>query len=114
MCDTSSSSAVLSLRQSQLLAPQLAFWASRRDGRCALYRVVLSPSQSALRPRGQGDSPTTDGSSSFGEQSQFRLVLELTGPDCDPVYRVVESREATVFTCARDACVRRYDLKNLL
>ena len=40
------------------------------------------------------------------------LYTELTGSDCDPVYRAVTDGRS-LFTCCRDSLIRRYALSSL-
>ncbi|KAE8586360.1 hypothetical protein XENTR_v10021641 [Xenopus tropicalis] len=42
----------------------------------------------------------------------FDQVLQLTGPDCEPVYRVA-AWEKFVYTCCRDGIIRKYQLSDL-
>ena len=46
-------------------------------------------------------------------QDDQKLCTELTGSDCDPVYRAV-SDGRSLFTCCRDSVIRRYALNSLL
>ncbi|XP_040195738.1 proteasomal ATPase-associated factor 1 isoform X2 [Rana temporaria] len=52
-----------------------------------------------------------DGTCFILQQDCDRL-LELTEPDCDPVYKVAVS-EKLVYTCCRDGIVRKYQLTDL-
>jgi len=40
-------------------------------------------------------------------------AIELTGPDCDPVYKVAVN-DYHLFTACRDGIIRKYDLKDFL
>jgi len=40
------------------------------------------------------------------------LCTELSGSDCDPVYRAVADGR-NLFTCSRDSVIRRYALSSL-
>ncbi|OCT68285.1 hypothetical protein XELAEV_18039584mg [Xenopus laevis] len=42
----------------------------------------------------------------------FDQVLQLTGPDCEPVYQVA-AWEKFVYTCCRDGIIRKYQLPDL-
>uniref|UniRef100_A0A4X1US71 Proteasomal ATPase-associated factor 1 n=1 Tax=Sus scrofa TaxID=9823 RepID=A0A4X1US71_PIG len=50
--------------------------------------------------------------SSFIVQQDLDYVIELTGADCDPVYKVA-TWEKQIYTCCRDGLVRRYQLSDL-
>jgi hypothetical protein len=39
--------------------------------------------------------------------------VELTGPDCDPVYKVAVNDAEEIFSCCRDGIIRRYTLSIL-
>lgn len=39
-------------------------------------------------------------------------IVDFTGPDCDPVYKVVYN-QTHVFTCCRDGVIRKYNLNGL-
>ncbi|XP_069828042.1 proteasomal ATPase-associated factor 1 [Dendropsophus ebraccatus] len=45
-------------------------------------------------------------------QQDLDHVLQLTEPDCDPVYKVAVS-EKLVYTCCRDGIIRKYQLADL-
>uniref|UniRef100_UPI00398F600F proteasomal ATPase-associated factor 1-like isoform X2 n=1 Tax=Pristiophorus japonicus TaxID=55135 RepID=UPI00398F600F len=51
-----------------------------------------------------------DGSCYIIQQDQD-YVIEFTGPDCDPIYKVV-LWEKFAYTCSRDGTVRKYQLLN--
>lgn len=53
---------------------------------------------------------TGDGSCFYVDQHQ-ETRLELTGSDCDPIYRVSCDRKF-VYTACRDSCIRKYDLRH--
>ena len=55
---------------------------------------------------------TQNGSVADAEDAPWRLCTELTGSDCDPVYRAV-SDGRNLFTCCRDSLIRRYALNSL-
>uniref|UniRef100_A0A2K5NED8 Proteasomal ATPase associated factor 1 n=1 Tax=Cercocebus atys TaxID=9531 RepID=A0A2K5NED8_CERAT len=50
--------------------------------------------------------------SCFIVQQDLDYVTELTGADCDPVYKVA-TWEKQIYTCCRDGLVRRYQLSDL-
>ncbi|ELW71870.1 Proteasomal ATPase-associated factor 1 [Tupaia chinensis] len=50
--------------------------------------------------------------SCFIVQQDLDYVIELTGADCDPVYKVA-TWEKQIYTCCRDGLVRRYQLADL-
>uniref|UniRef100_A0A2K6FB77 Proteasomal ATPase associated factor 1 n=1 Tax=Propithecus coquereli TaxID=379532 RepID=A0A2K6FB77_PROCO len=50
--------------------------------------------------------------SCFIVQQDLDYVIELTGADCDPVYKVA-TWEKQIYTCCRDGLVRRYQLSDL-
>ena len=45
--------------------------------------------------------------SCFYTNELFDTTLELSGPDCDPVYRVVTDGQY-LYSCCRDGLVRKY------
>jgi len=89
--DSSTSSAVLSIFPSQIF-PSKSFWVGFYDGRCALYHIITSDEKI----------------------ERFEIVYELSGPDCDPVNRVIETSNDFIFTCCRDGIIRKYKIVNLL
>ncbi|XP_045340015.1 proteasomal ATPase-associated factor 1 isoform X2 [Leopardus geoffroyi] len=50
--------------------------------------------------------------SCFIVQQDLDYLIELTGADCDPVYKVA-TWEKQIYTCCRDGLVRRYQLSDL-
>ena len=54
-----------------------------------------------------------DGSCFVMDLKNPRSVVDLTGPNCDPVYKVV-SNDTHVFTCCRDGFIRKYDINTIL
>ena len=79
---TNNTSAVLSISKSH---KQNWFWTSFQDGRVALFEC--------------GPTSTTPP----------QMKCELSGPDCDAVYKVVECPHTKqVFTCCRDVKIRKY------
>jgi len=79
---TNNTSAVLSISKSH---KQNWFWTSFQDGRVALFEC----------------GPTST--------SPPQMKCELSGPDCDAVYKVVECPHTKqVFTCCRDVKIRKY------
>lgn len=56
---------------------------------------------------------TADGSCFIHNLRMKNNVIELTGPDCDHVYKAVYN-ETHMFTCCRDGFVRKYDLNHIL
>ncbi|KAK2508720.1 hypothetical protein MC885_011764 [Smutsia gigantea] len=50
--------------------------------------------------------------SCFIVQQDLDYVFELTGADCDPVYKVATWKKQ-IYTCCRDGLVRRYQLSDL-
>ncbi len=61
-----------------------SFWAAKSDGTC----VLINPAFSAEKPT--------------------RLV-QLTGPDCDPVYQIKHDGN-NIYTACRDGNIRRYSI----
>jgi len=53
-------------------------------------------------------SALTDASATNGDEPR----TEMTGSDCDPVYRAV-SDGRSLFTCCRDSVIRRYSLNSI-
>nr|XP_026690628.1 proteasomal ATPase-associated factor 1-like isoform X3 [Ciona intestinalis] len=84
-------SPVLSLSNSN---QDSSFWASFGDGRCSLLKMTSS------LPQG--------GANGDNNQPNIEIVYELTGPDCDPVYKVNATKSNWVFTASRDGVVRKY------
>ncbi|XP_034851425.1 proteasomal ATPase-associated factor 1 isoform X5 [Mirounga angustirostris] len=50
--------------------------------------------------------------SCFIVQQDLDYLIELTGADCDPVFKVA-TWEKQIYTCCRDGLVRRYQLSDL-
>jgi len=75
---------------------QDGFWVACGNGRCSLYNLT---SRDSL-PDNYGDN-----------MIRLELKCELTGPDCDPVYGVIESSDRFVYTACRDGVVRKYKIK---
>ncbi|XP_078485958.1 proteasomal ATPase-associated factor 1-like isoform X2 [Ciona intestinalis] len=84
-------SPVLSLSNSN---QDSSFWASFGDGRCSLLKMTSS------LPQG--------GANGDNNRPNIKIVYELTGPDCDPVYKVSVTKTNWVFTASRDGVVRKY------
>lgn len=53
----------------------------------------------------------TCASSSSDGRSEGAAVLELTGPDSDPVYEVASQGNNVIFTACRDGIVRKYSIE---
>ncbi|KAL4232951.1 Proteasomal ATPase-associated factor 1 [Mactra antiquata] len=53
-----------------------------------------------------------DGSCHYMEHL-FDTTVELTGPDCDPVYSVVDDGKY-LYTACRDSIIRKYDMSDVL
>ncbi|EPQ08333.1 Proteasomal ATPase-associated factor 1 [Myotis brandtii] len=70
-----------------------------------------APVLSLLRFRDGFIASQGDGSC-FIVQQDLDYVIELTGADCDPVYKVA-TWEKQIYTCCRDGLVRRYQLSDL-
>ncbi|KAF6105322.1 proteasomal ATPase associated factor 1 [Phyllostomus discolor] len=70
-----------------------------------------APVLSLLRFRDGFIASQGDGSC-FVVQQDLDYVIELTGADCDPVYKVA-TWEKQIYTCCRDGLVRRYQLSDL-
>ena len=49
---------------------------------------------------------TGDGSCFYTNEA-FDTTLELSGPDCDPVYKVATDGQY-IYSCCRDGCIRKY------
>jgi len=56
---------------------------------------------------------TADGSCFIRDLNNASQIIELTGPDCDHVYKATYNN-THIFTCCRDGYVRKYDLKHIL
>ncbi|XP_016063956.1 PREDICTED: proteasomal ATPase-associated factor 1 [Miniopterus natalensis] len=70
-----------------------------------------APVLSLLRFRDGFIASQGDGSC-FIVQQDLDYVIELTGADCDPVYKAA-TWEKQIYTCCRDGLVRRYQLSDL-
>jgi len=55
---------------------------------------------------------TADGSCFIFDMNAKGVVAELTGPDCDPVYKMAHNK-SFMFTCCRDGLIRKYDLNHI-
>lgn len=55
---------------------------------------------------------TADGSCFTWHFDENNLVIELTGSDCDPVYKIAFN-QTHLFTCCRDGFIRKYNFDNL-
>ncbi|KAK3097247.1 hypothetical protein FSP39_008035, partial [Pinctada imbricata] len=81
------------------------------------YRVPLKEwkeSRSAilsLAPHKTGFFTSTGDGSCFYVDGQYNTMMELTGPDCDPVYKVV-CNDTHIYTSCRDGTVRKYNLSD--
>ena len=75
---------------------QHGVWVACGNGRCSFYLL----SNKNYMPNNQGDSTI-----------RLELQCELTGPDCDPVYGVVESCDGFTYTACRDGLVRKYKIR---
>ncbi|XP_064601031.1 proteasomal ATPase-associated factor 1-like [Liolophura sinensis] len=79
------------------------------------YRVPLKEwkeqrsSILSLLPFKQGFFASSGDGSCFRVTEEFKTDLELTGPDCDPVYKVVNDAQ-TIYTACRDGLIRKYRL----
>ncbi|CAH1798864.1 unnamed protein product [Owenia fusiformis] len=71
-----------------------------KDTRSAILSV-LTHTQGFLASTGDG--------SCFYMDESYTSTLDLTGPDCDPVYRVVQDRD-NIYTACRDGSIRKYKL----
>ncbi|KAL5010004.1 hypothetical protein ScPMuIL_012309 [Solemya velum] len=63
----------------------------------------------SLLAHGQGFFASTGDGSCFHVNGQNETVLELTGSDCDPLYKVA-SDGTHIYTCCRDGQIRKYGL----
>ncbi|XP_028656165.1 proteasomal ATPase-associated factor 1-like [Erpetoichthys calabaricus] len=66
----------------------------------------------SLMPYQEGFFVSQGDGSCYLIQQDFDHVIELTGPDIDPVYKVA-TWEKCVFTCCRDGYIRKYQLSDL-
>ncbi|KAM3933928.1 proteasomal ATPase-associated factor 1 [Leptodactylus fuscus] len=66
----------------------------------------------SLAPFREGFIASQADGTCFILQQDLDRVLELTEPDCDPVYKVAVS-EKLVYTCCRDGVIRKYQLADL-
>ncbi|KAF7237899.1 Proteasomal ATPase-associated factor 1 [Varanus komodoensis] len=66
----------------------------------------------SLLPYKDGFIASQGDGSCFIMQQDLDHVVELTGPDCDPVYKVAVW-EKQIYTCCRDSIVRKYQLSDL-
>ncbi|KAM4701336.1 proteasomal ATPase-associated factor 1 [Discoglossus pictus] len=66
----------------------------------------------SLCPLREGFIASQGDGSCFIIEQDCNHMIELTGPDCDPVYKVASS-EKLVYTCCRDGIVRKYQLTDL-
>lgn len=82
-----------------LQAPVLQLCKNARKSVYTVYRCTKKSSSFVPFP---GDG------SCFRVNNLHETTLELTGPDCDPVYKVVSDGSAIYTTC-RDGCVRKYN-----
>ena len=78
------------------------FWASCGNGRSSLYQVIITPKKGKIT------------SSECPFEGRLHLVCELTGPDCDPVYQIIESSDGFVYTACRDVFIRKYKLAHIV
>ncbi|ETE62810.1 Proteasomal ATPase-associated factor 1, partial [Ophiophagus hannah] len=69
--------------------------------------IALNATDNSLNLGSPEDLPS-DGTC-FIMQQDLDHVLELTGPDCDPVYKVAPWGKE-IYTCCRDGILRRYQL----
>lgn len=56
---------------------------------------------------------TADGSCFIRDLNENSSVIELTGPDCDHVYKAV-CNQTHLYTCCRDGFIRKYELNHIL
>ncbi|XP_040282438.1 proteasomal ATPase-associated factor 1 [Bufo bufo] len=66
----------------------------------------------SLAPFREGFIASQGDGTCFILQQDLDHVLELTEPDCDPVYKVAVS-EKFAYTCCRDGIIRKYQLTDL-
>ncbi|XP_044142561.1 proteasomal ATPase-associated factor 1 [Bufo gargarizans] len=66
----------------------------------------------SLAPFREGFIASQGDGTCFILQQDLDHVLELTEPDCDPVYKVAVS-EKFAYTCCRDGIIRKYQLADL-
>ncbi|XP_060538709.1 proteasomal ATPase-associated factor 1 [Pantherophis guttatus] len=66
----------------------------------------------SLMPYKDGFIASQGDGTCFIMQQDLDHVLELTGPDCDPVYKVAPWGKE-IYTCCRDGILRRYQLSDL-
>ncbi|KAG9465125.1 hypothetical protein GDO78_018875 [Eleutherodactylus coqui] len=66
----------------------------------------------SLAPFREGFIATHGDGTCFVIQQDLDHVLELTEPDCDPVYKVAVF-EKCAYTCCRDGMIRKYQLTDL-
>ncbi|CAN2391534.1 Proteasomal ATPase-associated factor 1, partial [Pristimantis euphronides] len=66
----------------------------------------------SLAPFREGFIASQGDGTCFIIQQDLDHVLELTEPDCDPVYKVA-AFEKWAYTCCRDGIIRKYQLADL-
>ncbi|CAH2225749.1 proteasomal ATPase-associated factor 1 [Pelobates cultripes] len=66
----------------------------------------------SLMPFGEGFIASQGDGTCFVLQQDSAQVLELIGPDYDPVYKVA-AMDKLVYTCCRDGIIRKYQLTDL-
>nr|XP_060627260.1 proteasomal ATPase-associated factor 1 [Anolis sagrei ordinatus] len=66
----------------------------------------------SLMPYKDGFIASQGDGTCFIMQQDLDHIVELTGPDCDPVYKVA-TWEKQIYSCCRDGTVRRYQLSEL-
>lgn len=87
---------------------------STKEARSAILSV-MSLGQNFIFTAGDGSCVCVKTAALTGaavDAEDEQLCTELTGSDCDPVYRAV-SDGRSLFTCCRDSVIRRYTLNSL-
>ncbi|KAK2155499.1 hypothetical protein LSH36_238g02048 [Paralvinella palmiformis] len=89
-------------REIDLLQPE------QRPSNCPLQHIHESRAAIlSLLPYRRGLFISTGDGSCFYISEDYKTDLELTGPDCDPVYRVV-SDGSYLYSSCRDGLIRKY------
>jgi proteasomal ATPase-associated factor 1 len=70
---------------------EAGFFVGKADGSCVYYQLPARNSQERCR----------------------NVRVQLTGPDCDPVYDI-SSDGTYIYTACRDAAIRRYDVLKII
>ncbi|CAG5126462.1 unnamed protein product [Candidula unifasciata] len=77
----------------------------------AAWKESRGPILSLLPHKGGFFASTGDGSC-FNVNEHFETRVELTGSDCDPVYKICTDR-TNIYTSCRDGTIRKYNLNHI-